>query len=140
MQMGCNGKWLVFSLTILSVSVNAAESPNELAGALKSLENIRLELQKQGFKTELTNFDFTTSADAQAREAALADTGPNRTSARAVNNPFEHPNLMESTGDDKAIVVWRQDSLRRQTPSWPEASYEVTWNEYAEAINEKQPQ
>jgi hypothetical protein len=47
---------------------------------------------------------------------------------------------MESTGGNKVIIVWKQDLLRRQTPSWPDASYEVTWDEFADVINEKKPQ
>lgn len=129
MQMGLNGNWLVLSVVIVSVSAYADQ---------KSLEKTRTELHEQGFKTDLTNFNFTTSSEIQAREAVLADTAPNRNSTRAVNNPLEHPDLMESAGDNKAIIVWKQDFLRRQTPSWPDASYEVTWDDFADVINEKQ--
>lgn len=131
MQVGFNGKWLVLSVVIVSVSAYADQ---------KSLEKTRIELHEQGFKTDLTNFNFTTSSEIQARETVLADTAPNRNSTRAVNNPLEHPDLMESTGENKAIIVWKQDFLRRQTPSWPDASYEVTWDDFADVINEKQPE
>ena len=129
MQMGFNGKWLVLSVLIVSMTAYADQ---------KSLEKTRIGLHEQGFKTDLTNFNFTTSSEIQTRETVLADTAPNRNSTRAVNNPLEHPDLMESAGDNKAIIVWKQDFLRRQTPSWPDASYEVTWEDFAEVINEKQ--
>lgn len=141
MQMGLfNWKWMVISVVIVSASAYADVSSNEVIAAQKTLKKTRLELQEQGFKTDLTNFDFTTTPELRAREAILKATAPNRNSARFVNNPVEHPDLMEPTGDNKAIVVWKQDSLRRQTPSWPDASYELTWDDFDDAINQNQPQ
>src|SRR5438445_5042315 len=126
MQTGSfNWKWIVISLVILSVSAYADVSSNGVAAAQKSLERTRLELQEQGFKTDLTNFDFSTSPDLRTRESILESAVPKRNVA-----PFvDHPDLMEPTGSNNVIVVWEQHSLRRQTASWPDASYELTWDD-----------
>jgi len=95
-----------------------------------------MELQKQGFKTDLTNFDFSTPAELGTRQAVLEATTPNRRSA-----PFvDHPDLMEPTAGNEAVVVWMQDSLKRQSPSWPDTSYELTWDDFRDAINQNRSQ
>jgi len=137
MQTGSfNWKWIVISVVIVPVSAYADVSSNAVVAAPKSLEKTRLELQEQGFKTDLAHFDFSTSPDLRAREAILKATIPKRNVA-----PFvDHPDLMEPTGSNRVIVVWKQDLLRRQTPSWPDASYQLTWDDFADAINQNQPQ
>lgn len=139
MQAGFNGKRIVLAAVIISVTTHVGASVNAET-AKQALEKTRVELRMQGFKTDLTNFNFATSAESQAREAILGATAPNRNSTRAINNPLEHPNLMESTENGKAVVVWKQDSLLRQNPSWPDGSHELRWEDFADVINEKQSQ
>ena len=124
------------SIVIVSVFAFADVPSNGVIAAQKSLEKTRLELQEQGFKTDLTNFDFSTSPELRARQAILEATVPNRKAAPF----FDHPDQMEPTGSNKVIVVWEQDSLRRRSPSWPDASYEFTWDDFGDAINQSQPQ
>ncbi len=112
-----------------------APSPG-IVVAQKDLEQTRRELQEEGFKTDLTNFDFSTSPDLRAREAILTATGPNRNVA-----PFpDHPDLMETATSNTVVVVWEQDSLRRQSPSMPDAGYELTWEDFRQVIDQRQPQ
>jgi hypothetical protein len=59
------------SAVIVSVSANAEVSSKDVIAAQQSFEKTRLELQGQGFKTDLTNFDFSTSTELRAREEAL---------------------------------------------------------------------
>jgi hypothetical protein len=71
----------------------------------------------------------------RARENVLKATASNHLSEPFIN----HPNLMEAVGNDSAIVVWKQDALKKPYPSWPDNSDEMTWDEFRAAINENQP-
>jgi len=114
MQTGSfNWRWVVIAVVVVSGSAYADVSSNAVIAAQKSLEQTRLELQAQGFKTDLTNFDLSTSPDSRAREAVLKAAGANRISSP----PIAHPDLMEPTASNQAIVVWEQGSLSRQNPS-----------------------
>jgi hypothetical protein len=127
---------LVLSFLMLSVFAYAGPFSNGIAVAQNSLERTRLELHEQGFKTDLTNFDFSTSPEMRARQAILEATVPNRRTTA-----FEdHPNLMEPTSSNEVVVVWKQNVLRRQSLSWPATSYELTWDDFHDAINQNQSQ
>ncbi len=135
MQMGFNAKWLVLPVVIVSVSASGDPSSKEVS-ARRSLEKTRAELRVQGFKTDLADFDFATTPGSRDWDAILKAIVPSRNVG-----PFvDHPDLMEATGSNSVIVVWEQDSLRRQTPSWPDVSYELTWDDFADAVNQSQPQ
>ena len=137
MQTGLfNWKWIGISVVTFSVSAYADISSNGVVNARESLEKTRLELQEQGFKTDLTNFDLSTSPELQAREAILESTAPTRKAAYF----NDHPDLMEPTGSNQVIVVWKQDSLRRRTLSWPDGSHELTWDGFSDAINQFEPE
>ena len=92
--------------------------------AKMAVEKTRRVLHQQGFKTDLAEFDFSTSAELRAREAVLTATAPDRYS-----KPFhDHPTLMTAVGLDSAIVVWKQD--------WVKGQYaELSWPEFREALN-----
>jgi hypothetical protein len=128
--------WIVLAIVTASGVARADTSADGIIAAQKSLEKTRLELRAQGYKTDLTNFDFSTAPELRDREAILKATAPNRNGA-----PFtDHPDLMESAGSNQVIVVWKEDSLRRQSPSWPDGGYELSWEDLREVINEDQPQ
>ncbi len=97
----------------------------------KAVADTRLALRQQGFKTDLADFDFSTPPELRAREAVLDATAPNRFTAPSLG----HPNLMETVGNDSAIVVWKQNSLKNENPSWPDNRSELTWDDFREAIN-----
>jgi len=123
------------SIVFVSVLADADAPSNGVIAAQESLEKTRLELQQQGFKTDLTNFDFSTSPELRAREEILISTVTN-----LHVTPFpDHPNLMEPTGSNRVIVVWEQESSRPQSPSWPGTS-EFTWEHFRQAINQREPQ
>lgn len=125
MQKGSFAVITLFMTALLClVDVVAAENPVD-----KALH----ELHDQGFKTHLGDFNFSTSAELRAREAILKAAIPNPQAAA----DREHPELMEPTGNNQAIVVWRQDSLRRtKSPSFLDGSYELKWDEFEEATAE----
>jgi hypothetical protein len=100
-------------------------------GAQQAVAATRQALRDQGFKTDLSDFDFSTSPELRAREAILKATASGNHS-----EPFrDHPNLMENIGDDAAVVVWKQDSLKRAYPSWPDNNDKLTWEEFRDALN-----
>src|SRR6266853_4570986 len=104
-----NPRRMAVVISIASIFV-IVEAPSQVTTAQKSVEKTRLELQQQGFKTDLTNFSFSTSSELRAREAILEATAPDRRVA-----PFnDYPDLMEPAGSNEAIAVWQQPSLRRQ--------------------------
>jgi hypothetical protein len=77
MQTGSfNWKWIVISVVIVSMSGYANVSSNGVIAAQESLEKARLELQEQGFKTDLANFDLATTPESRARETILMATAP----------------------------------------------------------------
>ena len=104
--------------------------------AQKAVEETRQNLRQQGFKPDLSDFDFSTSAEIRAREAILKATAPDFHS-----EPFhDHPNLMEIVGSNSVIVVWKQDSLERANTSWPVNNDMLTWEEFREALQINQTQ
>jgi hypothetical protein len=103
-------------------------------GAQQAVAATRQALRDQGFKTDLSDFDFTTTVELRAREAILKITASDYHS-----EPFhDHPNLMENIGDDAAVVVWKQDFLKRAYPSWPDNNDKLTWEEFRDALHTNQ--
>ena len=89
------------------------------------VEKTRGDLRRQGFKVDLSEFDFHTSADVRQREAALTAAAPGM-------NPDafrDYPNLMNPAGSNFAIVVWKQP--------WPRTEDgRILWPVMREAMNE----
>jgi HEAT repeats len=131
-----NWKWIVLWVAVVSLPALVSADVGAASDAEKSLEKTRLELQAQGFKTDLTNFDFSTSPELRAREAVLKQTAPNRNGPSFV----DHPELMEAVGSNSAIVVWKQIALRRQTPWGPDESYDLQWADFDDAVNDNEAQ
>jgi hypothetical protein len=70
-------------------------------------EQTRATLEKDGFKSKFTDFDFSTTVESRIREAAVAT---------ACGIPFEHgfpqmPGLMRQATIDSAIVLWAQEKF-----------------------------
>src|SRR5882724_4915798 len=91
------------------------------------VEKTRQELRRQGFKTDLSDFDFMTSAELRRRESALTAYG-------MTSGPFyDHPNLMNPAGTDSAIVVWKQKWPRTEQDQilWPVLRQAMEENRFA---------
>jgi len=101
-----------------------------------ALTRTQLTLRQEGFKTDLSDFDLSTSPEMQAREAILNATAP----ARDVQPFTDHPNLMESAENNSAIIVWKLDVLKEQTPSWSDNGTELAWDEFRQIINQNKSQ
>lgn len=127
--------WKIAAVLVIVGVIGAVFLSRPDNSAQKAVEETRRALRQQGFKTDLADFDFSTSSELRAREAALTAIASSRFS-----EPFhDHPNLMEVMGNDSAVVVWKQDSLKRQFNSWPNNSDQLTWDEFRDAVNENQP-
>lgn len=102
--------------------------------ALKLLAQTRQILRQQGFKTDLSEFDLSTSPELRGREAALLALGRIRFSGQSPN----YPDLMETIGNDSAIVAWNRNSLKVQGAVWPSGSDEMTWDDFRKQFSEQQ--
>lgn len=105
--------------------------------ALKLLAQTRQTLRQQGFKTDLSDFDFSTSPELRPREAALQAIGRRSAGGPQLNFPV----LMEAIGNDSAIVAWNRDLLKIQGAVqgtvWPSGSDEITWEDFREQFSEQ---
>jgi hypothetical protein len=101
-----------------------------------ALEETRRVVRQQGFKTDLAEFNFATSAESRARETALTNAGAPHSTPRDMatgrqNLIFEDsPNLMTATGSKTALVVWKQELL-------PGSSGADLWPILREILNER---
>ena len=105
-----------------------------VVSAQKQVQRTRQNLRRQGFKTDLSDFDFSTSFELRSREAIL----------KAAASPFrsgparDDQNLMETVGAASVIVVWKQDSLKRASPSWPDNNDVLPWEEFRAMLHTSQ--
>ena len=97
----------------------------------KALEDTRQSLRQQGFKTDLSDFNFSTPPEIRSREDILNAT----TSRNGRLQPFgNEPNLMESLGTNSAIVVWKLADVKMRDVYSRFSSDEVSWEEFAEPL------
>jgi hypothetical protein len=128
--------WKITAILVACGVIYALLPSRPNTTAQQAVARTRLALRQQGFKTDLADFDFSISPELQAREVILKATAPDRNSL-----PFTDPlNLMETAGNNSVIVVWKQDSLKRQSPSWPDNSDKLAWDEFRQIINQNQSQ
>ena len=102
--------------------------------AQKAAEETRLALRQQGYKTDLADFDFSTTPELRMREAILTNT----VHYRFAGAYPEHPNLMQPIGNNSEMVVWKLDSLKRENRSRFDDSDQLTWQEFRDAVNQNQ--
>ncbi|HZI32423.1 MAG TPA: hypothetical protein VFF11_08775, partial [Candidatus Binatia bacterium] len=101
-----------------------------------AVEETRQSLRQQGFKTDLADFDFSTSPEDQARESVLTDTGQ----SLGAGTFLEHPNLMQPVSANTALVVWRQAELKSGFLIRPSNSAEFSWAEFHQEYDYDRPQ
>lgn len=105
----------------------------------RELEQTRRELRQQGFKTELSEFDFTTSPELRTRERALTNaslalraTTPENYARQAALREGQ-PNLMTVVASNAVLVVWQQPKL----PAYVGGDL---WPGLREALRESRPE
>jgi hypothetical protein len=124
--------WKILVLVILVVAAVLLLRPGDNRGA-KLVAETRQALRQEGFKTDLTDFDFSTSTEMRQREAALQALGIPPQLRRI------SPNLMETVNSNSAVVVWKGDSLKMPSARWPSSSDELSWEEFREQLKENKP-
>ncbi len=132
-------RWLsrshILALALAPICAHArSDAPD---AAQHAFDQTRLELQQQGFKTDLTNFDLSASPDQQALESVLKSTIPDRNAGPGF---LDHPSLLEPTSNNTVVVVWQQAVLRRQNATYPDRSWDLTWDDLRQAVNARQPE
>ena len=128
-----NPRWnTVWILNVVCVISMAPLARADNAGQ-KAVDETRGTLRQQGFKTDLADFDFSTSPELRAREAILNATDPYRHYSPVVILQ----SLMEGVGTNSAIVVWKLNSVKGKFP-WPDKREELTWDDFRKAINTNQ--
>jgi hypothetical protein len=114
-------RWkMIIGLVVVAVALGMVfwTSPDADHGARKLLEETRRALRDQGFKTDLSEFDFFTSPELQTRETALTNAGSFHIpggQAEARRRSLRQqllPDLMQPVRRDAAIVMWQQPQLR----------------------------
>ena len=95
----------------------------------------RQSLREQGFKTDLADFDFSTSPELRAREAIMKATISNRSSGP----PPDQINLLEIAGANSAIIIWKQDVVKLQYRTSPDNNAEMSWDDFRQTFSENQP-
>ncbi len=123
--------WLVLVVLALAGLVAALRPPAPDPRAVQAVAETRQLLRQQGFKTDLAEFDFSTSPELRAREAILSNIARFR-----FDGPFpDHPPLLQPIGNDAAIVVWKLDSLKKRNQSTWDESDQLTWEKFRAAID-----
>src|SRR6266516_227249 len=122
-----NRRWkitgVLAAVAVLCVFVLLRSDSNEQ----RAVEVARSALRQQGFKTDLSEFDFSASAEFRARTAALAFAGPH---LRRPPTPEGNPELMMPVGSNAARVIWQQFKLASSY------SGEDVWPALRESLNE----
>src|SRR6185312_9966684 len=93
--------------------------------ARKAVEETRRALRQQGFKVDLTEFNFSTSDELRARARALTNASSTprirEDYARRAALQQNMPDLMEAVGSNSAVVIWKENKLpdRSGRDLWP---------------------
>ena len=94
--------------------------------AIRALNETKQSFRAQGFKMEIADFDFSTTAEDRAREAVLQKAGP---LFDRQQREFA-PNFLQPVGNDSALVVWQQDSLAyAQARAWGNDK-SISWEDF----------
>jgi hypothetical protein len=101
------------------------------------LEETKQALRKQGFKTELADFEFSIPDDVRQRTAILATT-----TRQAMKNPqradpiFGHRDLqlMSPLGSNTSIVIWKERELRDRNTIYPGYEFNDLWPLFREHL------
>ncbi len=112
------------------------------AAERRALEKTRQRLRREGFKIDLTEFNFSTSPEMRLREAALTNADPvtSRRMDSEAGRRFQlrdRIDLMKPVSSDAAVVFWRLKQLPATT--WSVETLEDFWPSLREIMNADQP-
>lgn len=128
--------WMLFWLLVIVATIYALPSLWQNNHGQQMLDKTREELRAQGFKTDLRDFDFSTSPEMRAREAAITNTGPSR------SNPsfLADPDLMEVATPHSAVVAWQQSSLKVPDPQEEGKNDMISWDDFRQFADAQRTQ
>src|SRR5262245_46891551 len=97
---------LVLLTTIVLVLAARSNTSEQIAA-----EQTRKQLRQEGFKTELSEFDFSTTPELRARATALTNADLTSNLRRQTVLQEGSLELLAMIGPDSAEVVWNKTSL-----------------------------
>ncbi len=124
-------RWkIAIGMMVLGLGFTAFVSLIDVAGK-RAVAEARQSLRQQGFKTDLSEFDFSTSPELRQREQVLTNVGFDQPSptpeeyARRSMLQQDEPKLMQMITADAAVAVWMSVRLPNGEgidlwPSWRE--------------------
>jgi len=95
----------------------------------QEVADTRNALRQQGFKTDLADFNLTTDADTQSREAAITFF----TSLMRPGSPDESVELLPLLPDGSAVPIWKQTSVKADREI-------VAWTDVQDGLEEIRPE
>jgi len=105
-------RWTIaFGLLVVAIVCGVLLLPSA-SREQKTLEETQRALRQQGFKIDLSEFDFSTSPELRARAAAITNSELKETvtseHARLMALREEQPDFMTVIGPNSALVVWKE--------------------------------
>jgi len=123
--------WIALAILVVGGAIQLVLPSRMAARAQAALARTKADLHQQGFKTDLTDFDLTTSPEMRAREAVLM-----ATATQPSSEPFtDDPNLLAALTNNRVIVVWQEEWLKRQSPPAHGSTDKLTWEDLRAAVN-----
>jgi hypothetical protein len=126
--------WIIFLAVVAGGFVYALIPPRPDTRGQKLFAETRQLLRQQGFKTDLSDFDFSTTPEMRSLENILKATATERSGGPVP----ELQNLMEIASTHSAIVVWKQATLKSMYRSRPDEGDELTWDDFRATLAENQ--
>ena len=123
-------RWKIIGGLVLIVVIALVLASRSKTSEQVAAEATRNQLRQEGFKTELSEFDFSTTPELRARATALTNTDLRSSLRRQTILQEGAPELLAMVGPDTAEIVWSK-------PSLPGFRGEDLWPRLEEAFNEQ---
>lgn len=136
-------RWIIAAGVVAATGVCALLLWTSGGNEQRAAEETRRVLRAQGFKTDLTDFDFSAADELRARAAALTRGEFSRTPPRdpgygwQIMSRMEQPDLMAPVGTDAALVVSKQPKLVAYTSAYGSLPEERMGEDLWPALREK---
>src|SRR5437660_9511992 len=122
--------WKIIGVLVILAFVALVLVARSKTNEQKAAEEARRQLRQQGFKTELSEFNFSTTAELRARATALTNADLRSNLRRRTVLQEGTPELLAMVGPDSAEIVWNKKTL-------PGFNGEDLWPSLQEAFDER---
>src|SRR5262245_1556800 len=99
-------RWKIVGGLLLLVIITCIFATRSKTSEQIAAENTRRQLRQEGFKTELSEFDFSTTPELRARATALTNADLTSNLRRQTMLQGGAPELLAMIGPDSAEIVW----------------------------------